>query len=227
MISPTGTRRKHLRIAALAVALAAIAGCTSTGEPPDPDAAAGQDTRQSAVEESADPSAAPSSAPRKGGASTIVKSAPPSPTAERTPPPKEFERRRVRVESAATARLVGLDVDKAGGVERVTFTFADTEVLPTYDVHFVEAVRAHPEDDPIAVNGEAFLEVGFAFTDPNTKGRLGVDPGMRPDQPLVKETLLVENLGGSLRFAIGLDHRARFRAVELDEPTRLVVEVRP
>ncbi|GAB3428842.1 hypothetical protein GCM10027569_72990 [Flindersiella endophytica] len=140
----------------------------------------------------------------------------------------EFGKAPIRHESDAKARLVGLDADEEddGDIEQVTFTFADTKVLPKFDVGYVDVVRAHPEDDPIAVSGNAFLEVGFKLTNPNTDGRMAVEPDLQPDLPLVKEMLLVQNLGGSLRFAVGLDSDAEFRVRPLSSPTRLVVEVR-
>ena len=129
-------------------------------------------------------------------------------------------------DSDARARLVGLDAAEDSGVESMTFTFADTKVLPEYLVKYVPAVRAHPEGDPVPLPGSAFLQVGFALTNPNTKGRLAVPPDLAPAQALVKEILLVRNLGGELAFGVGLDRRAPFRVRELSEPTRLVVEVR-
>jgi hypothetical protein len=139
----------------------------------------------------------------------------------------EFGKSPIRHESDAKARLVGLEADEDDGdIEQVTFTFADTKVLPKYNVGYVDVVRAHPEDDPIAVSGSAFLEVGFKLTNPNTDGRMAVEPDQQPDLPLVREMLLVENLGGSLRFAVGLDSDAEFRVRPLESPTRLVVEVR-
>jgi hypothetical protein len=129
-------------------------------------------------------------------------------------------------DSDASARLVGLDAKQSSGVESMTFTFADTKVLPKYLVKYVDAVRQHPEGDPVALPGSAFLQVGFALTNPNTHGRLSVPPDVAPAQPLVKEILLVRNLDGDLAFGVGLDRRAPFRVRELSEPTRLVVEVR-
>ncbi len=129
-------------------------------------------------------------------------------------------------ESDAKARLVGLDATTGSGIETVTFTFADTKVLPKYRVKYVDALRANPEDEPVPLSGNAFLEVGFVLTNPNTNGRLAVPPDLAPDQPQVKELLLVRNLGGSLAFGVGLERRAAFRVREFDNPTRLVVEVR-
>jgi hypothetical protein len=129
-------------------------------------------------------------------------------------------------DSDASARLVGLDAAKGSGVESMTFTFADTKVLPKYLVKYVDAVRQHPEDDPVPLGGSAFLQVGFALTNPNTHGRLSVPPDLAPAQPLVKEILLVRNVDGEMAFGVGLDRRTPFRVRELSEPTRLVVEVR-
>ena len=129
-------------------------------------------------------------------------------------------------DSDAKARLVGLEAGTGDGVETLTFTFADTKVLPKWRVRYVDAVRAHPEDEPIPLTGNAFLEVGFALTNPNTGGRLAVPSDLTPDQPQVKAVLLTRNLGGTLAFGVGLDARTKFRARELSDPTRLVVEVR-
>ncbi|MEQ7123823.1 hypothetical protein ABN034_04810 [Actinopolymorpha sp. B11F2] len=128
--------------------------------------------------------------------------------------------------SDASARLVGLEADTAEGVETVTFTFADTKVLPKFRVGYIDALRAHPEDEPLPLSGNALLEVEFSLTNPNTKNRLAVRPDLTPEQPQVKEVLLARNLGGSLTFGVGLDRRAPFRAKQLFNPTRLVVEVR-
>ncbi|WP_020576112.1 AMIN-like domain-containing (lipo)protein [Actinopolymorpha alba] len=140
--------------------------------------------------------------------------------------PKEFAEQPLEQQSSAKARLVGLDAGRGKGVETVTFTFADTKVLPSYRVAYVDAIRAHPEDDPIPMEGKAFLEVSFSLTNPNTRGRLAVPPDLAPDQPLVKSILLARNLAGSLGFGVGLEKRSAFRVRELHNPTRLIVEVR-
>lgn len=212
-------RARNLVLGLAGVALV-LPGCSSQ-------APSSSDARPAGSERSAStptsPAAGKSTAP-----AVPKKSAEPTPpeVRKRTPPPKEFRKSRVRVESSARARLVGLDVGKGNGVETITFEFADTKVLPSYDVNYVRSVRPNPEDEPIEVEGNAFLEVGFTFTDPNKDGRLGVEPGLQPDQTIVKETLLVKNLGDRLRFAIGLGKQVDFRARELENPTRLVVEVR-
>jgi hypothetical protein len=138
----------------------------------------------------------------------------------------EFAETPVGNDSDASARLVDLAVGTADGVETVTFTFADTEVLPKFRVGYIDALRAHPEDEPLPLSGNALLQVEFSLTNPNTKNRLAVRPDLAPGQPQVKEVLLARNLGGSLAFGVGLEHRAPFRATELSNPTRLVVEVR-
>lgn len=138
----------------------------------------------------------------------------------------------VEHESDAKARLVDLDaesgepVDGGRHTEKVTFTFDGTEVLPKYHVGYVDDVRSHPEAEPIDLTGNAFLQVGFELTNPNIQGRLAIPPDLRPGLPLTKEVLVVRNVGGTMRFAVGLDERAAFRTKTLESPTRLVVELR-
>jgi hypothetical protein len=138
----------------------------------------------------------------------------------------EFAESPVGNESDASARLVGLKADTGDDVETVTFTFADTDVLPEFQVSYIDALRAHPEDEPLPLSGNAVLEVEFSLTNPNTKNRLAVRPDLTPGHPQIKEVLLARNLGGSLTFGVGLERRAPFRATQLSNPTRLVVEVR-
>ena len=216
-----------MRVRALlltAVVALALAGCSrATDNPAEPEDPA----RAAVVEET------PTSAPSRTPPATASGSPSPRPTRSagappkaRSTPSKEFGRQPQQNYSDAAARIVGLDVARGSGVETVTFTFADTKVLPQYRVGYVDVVRAHPEDDPIAVEGTAFLDVSFSLTNPNIRGRLAVPPDLSPEQPTVRQILLVRNLGGSLRFAVGLQSRAEFRVRELKEPTRLVVEVR-
>jgi hypothetical protein len=142
------------------------------------------------------------------------------------PRTSEFGRAPRGNRSDAAARLVDLQVGRGDGVERLLFTFADTDVLPKYRVRYVDAVRAHAEDDPIPLRGTAYLEVSFSLTNPNTKGRLAVPADLEPEQPLIKQTVLARNVGRELGFGVGLARRAEFRTKELYEPTRLIVEVR-
>jgi hypothetical protein len=128
--------------------------------------------------------------------------------------------------STARARLVGLTTARAQGSETVTFRFADTKVVPKYEVRYVDVVRAHPEDDPIAVEGNAYLEVSFELTNPNVRGRLAVPPDLTPGQPQVREILLVHNVAGSLKFGVGVTRRAEFRLHENKGQASLVLEVR-
>jgi hypothetical protein len=214
---------KYLCAAVLVATLAVsptLAGCSGS------DDRSGQPVTQ-AESDPAKSSASPGEPDPSSTAIAPDHGTPDDPNARDGKASAEFAETPIRHESDAKARLVGLTADEeSGDIEQVTFTFADTKVLPKYTVHYVDVVRAHPEDDPIAVGGNAFLEVGFKLTNPNTDGRMAVEPDLRPDLPLVKEMLLVENLGGSLRFAVGLDDKAEFRVRPLESPTRLVVEVR-
>ncbi|MFD2079188.1 hypothetical protein SAMN05421678_102455 [Actinopolymorpha cephalotaxi] len=153
----------------------------------------------------------------------------PAPTTAPSPvpvPPRVYSVKPRTNTSTARARLVGLTTARGRGSETVTFRFAGTEVVPKYDVRYVDVVRAHPEDDPIAVEGNAYLQVSFKLTNPNVSGRLAVPPDLSPGQPQVRQILLVHNVAGSLTFGVGLDHRAEFRLHESKGKASLVLEVR-
>ncbi|MET9022270.1 hypothetical protein ABZV93_20045 [Actinopolymorpha sp. NPDC004070] len=153
----------------------------------------------------------------------------PAPTTAPSPepvPPRVFSVKPRTNTSTARARLVGLTTARGRGMESVTFRFADTKVVPRYEVRYVDVVRAHPEDDPIAVEGNAFLEVSFKLTNPNVSGRLAVPSDLTPGQPQVREILLVHNVAGSLKFGVGVNRRAEFRLHENKGEASLVLEVR-
>jgi len=130
--------------------------------------------------------------------------------------------------SKAEAKLVDVGLGKGKGVETVTFTFDGGDALPQYQMVYRDAVRLHPHDDPIPVEGEAFLIVSYELTDPNQAGRLAFSPRIHagPEHRQIAEVLLFDNLAGSLRFAIGVHEKAPFRLQTLQDPSRLVVEIK-
>lgn len=150
--------------------------------------------------------------------------APPTGKPAARPPASAFESKPRAHDTEAPARLVGVVVAERDGWEELTFTFAETQTVPTYDVSYVDAVRPHEEAEPVPLSGNAFLQVNLSATDPNTDGQMTIPSDLRPEQAQVKELVLAENLGGELRFGIGLDGRDGFHVQELKSPTRLVVQ---
>lgn len=140
------------------------------------------------------------------------------------PPAKAFEEQPRAHDTDTSARLIGVVVEERDGWEELTFTFDSAEV-PTYAVSYVDAVRPHEEADPVPLEGGAFLQVEFSATDPSTDGQMTVPSDLRPEQAQLKEILLVQNLGGELRFGVALAARVGFHVQELESPTRLVVQV--
>jgi hypothetical protein len=127
--------------------------------------------------------------------------------------------------------VVGLVTLAGAGCGRVTVRGADsasdnTQATQVSTDHGSKVIRDHPEDDPLPLEGNAYLQVGFALTNPNTQGRLSVPVDLPVGQPQIKEVLLARNVGGDMSFGIGLQRKAVFRVTELSKPTRLVVEVR-
>ncbi|GAA2755814.1 AMIN-like domain-containing (lipo)protein [Actinopolymorpha rutila] len=221
-----------LAVSVLAVGLGACSnssGDTEFGRPAAQGAPAGPPRANPA----ATPTATPTHSPKVEQVSGDDKSGPKAPSRELpapaspTPVPAKVYSLKPRTNtSTARARLVGLTAARGRGAETVTFRFAGTEVVPKYEVRYVDVVRAHPEDDPIAMEGNAYLEVSFKLTNPNIRGRLAVPPDLTPGQPQVREILLVHNVAGSLKFGVGVTRRAEFRLHENKGKASLVLEVR-
>lgn len=140
-------------------------------------------------------------------------------------PPAEYSDRPRGNESNAEARLVDVEAGRGKNSETVTFAFDGGGKLPKYHVEYTDVVRLYPDDEPVPVNGNAFLVVSFELTDPNQAGKLSFPPSIQVGQPQIQEVLLYDNLARSLKFAIGLDSRTRFRVLTPNGNDRLVVEI--
>lgn len=159
----------------------------------------------------------------------------PAPTREQTSatptkalklaPPAEYSDQPRGNDSNAEARLAGVDAGQGKGSETVTFSFQGEGKLPKYHVEYTDVVRMYPDEEPVPVNGNAYLVVSFELTDPNQAGKLSFPPSLQVGQPQIQEVLLYDNLARSLKFAIGLESKTRFRVLTPKDPTRLVIEV--
>lgn len=232
------TGRKVCALLAVSVLAVGLGGCSNSSGDNDAGRPAAQGAPRAAAPATPESTATPTPTPKVRQVSENNGSEPqaptrrrevPAPTTAPSPapvPPRVFSVKPRTNTSTARARLVGLTAARGSGVETVTFRFADTKVVPKYDVRYVDVVRAHPEDDPIAMEGNAYLEVSFKLTNPNVSGRLAVPPDLTPGQPQVREILLVHNVAGSLKFGVGVTRRAEFRLHETRGQASLVLEVR-
>jgi hypothetical protein len=198
------------RLAAGVVCVVLLAGCSSDAD--DPDGRSADSTASSSATE-------PSGGTDPGSSGSAGSGA--------TAPPTDYSTAPVVVESDEAGQLVAVTAESSDGVERLTFEFSGA--APGYRVEQVDGVTAGPEGDVVPISGETFLTVAFTSTTPGTGGPIadGVPTNESYDLPVLRQVVLVHNVGGDLWFGIGLDASApAFRVVPLDDPTRLVVEVR-
>lgn len=110
--------------------------------------------------------------------------------------------------------LASLTVTPApgGASDLLTFTFSGSTV-PAYRVGYVEQVQRR--DEPLLLDGSAALEITFTDTAPGPAGATadGVPTQESYDLPAVRQVVLVENLGGTVRFGVGVADRTEFRVL--------------
>jgi hypothetical protein len=208
-VSPGRSLPGGRRVAGLLLCLCAVAGCSAGA------ARAVQDGGPAAASGAA-ASAEPGEPPATGSAAT---------------PPTAFSTGPVRVESRRSGRLVSVTTGSSGGVDRLVFRFAGP--APGVTVERVPRVTTgstnEPDGDVVEVAGQGFLSVRFTSTTPNTGGAIspGVPTNADLHLPLLRSVVLVHDVGGDLRFGVGVTTAdPEFRVVAEPDPTRLVVELR-
>ena len=211
-----GRCRRTIAVAVVAIAGAAFAGCTGDAEPtPTPT-----------------PTAASTSAAATGTPTASASS--PAATASPTPSlPAGFA-----VTGVTSPRFPDLGGDLGGtgivrvgrqaGFDRVVWEFTGTGT-PTYRVRYVDVPTADGSGDPVAVAGDAFLEVVITTVGIPEEGtsRPADPPASALSGTVVAEANAIfggfEGYGQSF---IGVRDRERpFKVSLLTGPTRLVVDI--
>ncbi|HEX5870756.1 MAG TPA: hypothetical protein VFY65_10090, partial [Longimicrobium sp.] len=133
---------------------------------------------------------------------------------------------RVRtVPRPVTLRDVRVGVNQ--GFDRVVLEFLGSGV-PGYRVEYVDRPVHHcGSGDPVPVAGDAWLSVTLrgtqAHTDqgePTIRGR-----ERRLQMPIVKELEFTCDFEGVVQIVLGVSRPNRYRVTELQNPTRLIVDV--
>jgi hypothetical protein len=127
--------------------------------------------------------------------------------------------------SLATAVRVGRNPD----FDRVVFEFG-TGSTPGYHVEYVDRpVRQCGSGRPVEVDGDAWLEVRLtparahdSSGNPTVMHQSSLHPGL----PLLREIRLTCDFEGHLTWVLGLAHPNRYRVMALQNPARVVVDVR-
>ena len=170
-----------------------------------------------------------SSAPRVGGSpsptpvatstATPARSPSPSPSAQDLGPFSCSDRG--GSDATALSQLTAVRVAHHPGYDRITFEFAGA--LPGYTL--VRQTTAHFVRDasgqPVTLKGTAGLKVTFQGVDLSA----AVPAGQTPSLPVVTEVQNIGNFERVVSYGVGLAAPACMRLLELNGPTRLVVDI--
>lgn len=121
--------------------------------------------------------------------------------------------------------LEAVEVSQLDGFDRVVFRFSSH--VPGYNVNYVPEVTADPSDEPISLEGNAFMIVAMHSV---ASGQVGAPPAPQDRQtprfPELREIAGAGDFEGVVSFGLGLTAESGFRVFTLTNPDRLVVDVR-
>jgi hypothetical protein len=120
--------------------------------------------------------------------------------------------------------LKSVEVGQHANFDRVVFTFSSH--VPGYNVNYVPAVTSDPSDQPVPLQGGAFMVVAMHSV---ASAQVGAPPAPQGRQtPLFPELREIAGAGdfeGVVSFGLGLTAQTGFRVSTLTNPDRLVVDV--
>ncbi|WP_136520692.1 AMIN-like domain-containing (lipo)protein [Cellulomonas telluris] len=157
----------------------------------------------------------------------------PLPTATGTPEPTEglepFSAPGTELTTEpAGGRLTVVDVrtGEHDGFDRVVYELAG-EGLPGWRVGYVEQAVDDPSGEPVAVDGDAILQVWITGTGyPFDTGHEEFAQDLRPDDGDVEHVTRPLTFEAQTQSFVGVDDGARpFRVLLLQDPVRVVVDV--
>lgn len=114
------------------------------------------------------------------------------------------------------------------GYERVTFEFEEATV-PAFHLEYIDRpVRKCGSGDPTPIEGDGWLEVRLRATAAHTDAG---EPTITvreayPELDLLREVEITCDFEGEVVVVLGVGSPNRFRAQVLEEPARLVVDIR-
>ena len=117
------------------------------------------------------------------------------------------------------------------GYDRVVFEFENG--IPGYDVQYVDPpVRADGSGDEVAVAGGAVLLVRMEpaldadLTQESAPSTYTGPTRFSPDTAAVVEIVRIGGFEAVLTWAIGVDGEQPFRVTRLEDPARIVIDIR-
>jgi len=126
------------------------------------------------------------------------------------------------------ATLVGVETGRHPTFDRVVFTFAGGG-LPGYHLEYVDRpVRRCGSGQTVELPGDGWLEIRLepaAAHDEEGRPTVG-DRRLEPALPVVLEAVLSCDFEAVVTWVLAVESPNRYRVLELEEPARLVVDVR-
>jgi hypothetical protein len=150
-------------------------------------------------------------------------------SASRTVADEEFSTEPVSVPDTNIApeglpELESVEVGHHDTFDRVVFVFSSH--VPGYNVNYVPEVTTDPSDQPVQLDGSAFIFVAMHSV---ASAQVGAPPAPQGRQtPLFAELREIAGAGdfeGVVSFGLGLTAQSGFRVSTLTNPDRLVVDV--
>ncbi|MGY2083655.1 AMIN-like domain-containing (lipo)protein [Blastococcus sp. SYSU DS0539] len=208
--------RSQAVLPALVTSLIALSGCAGGSGAPGPtttDSAAGTAPATSTTTATTAPATDPGTEPATGGA------------------PFDADTEPDTGDASSDARVTVRDVrvGTSDGYDRVVFEVAGAGT-PGWDVRYVDEASAPGSGAAIEVAGDAVLQVqiigaGYPY-DTGVEEYSGPDPLTAPDTGAVTEVLFEATYEGVTTAFIGTGDRTPFRVHLLEDPARVVVDVR-
>jgi hypothetical protein len=122
-------------------------------------------------------------------------------------------------------QLLAVDVGHHDTFDRVVFRFSSR--APGYNVNYVPDVTADPSDEPIPLEGNAFMVVAMHSVASEQVGAPAAPQDRQtPRFPELRELAGAGDFEGVVSFGLGLTAASGFRVFTLTNPDRLVVDVR-
>lgn len=186
------------------------------GAPPEPDAGA--------------PSAADAGAAPAPGATPPAPSPAPGTqaVAPENPKNREWTAGVVDIPRSSLAPVTLREVREARneGFDRVVFQF-DGDQVPGYHLEYIDAPAIKcGSGDPTTIAGQGWLQVRLEPAQAHQGGKPTVTARERkPNLPVLAELELTCDFEGENTWVLGVKHPNKYRVMELQAPTRLVVDV--
>jgi hypothetical protein len=168
--------------------------------------------------------------PTPAGADTTPAAAPGTPAAPAAGTPQENWTAGTTDQVRTVPRPVVLDDVRVGlnaGFDRVVLEFLGGTV-PGYRVEYVDRpVRHCGSGDPVRLAGDAWLAITLRGTQAHDEqGQATVSPRERRLQmPILKEYEFSCDFEGEVQVVLGVSSPNRYRVIELQNPTRLIIDV--